>query len=63
MSKERQTPCEFYVCEGDCIKGREGTHNKYCQRCDKYKARAKVKHLNLKKQKLEKIKKKEFDME
>ena len=61
MSKERQTPCKFYVCEGDCEKGREATHNKYCQHCKLYQARAKVKHINLKKQKLEKIRRNEFE--
>lgn len=63
MARDRETPCRFYVCEGNCEKGREGTHNSYCQRCKLYQARAKVKHLNFKKQKLDKIRKKEFDRE
>ena len=61
MAKDRETPCKSYVCEGNCEKGREGTHNSYCQRCDKYVPRAKVKHINLKKQKLDKIRKNEFE--
>lgn len=63
MAKDRETPCKFYVCEENCEKGREGTHNSYCQKCDLYYPRAKVKHINLKKQKLDKIRKKEFDRE
>ncbi len=62
MAKDRLTPCKFYVCEHDCSKGREAEHNGYCQRCDKYRPRAKVRYLNRKKQKLQKIKEKEFDM-
>jgi hypothetical protein len=63
MAKDRETPCKFYVCEENCEKGREGTHNSYCQHCKLYTPRAKVKHINLKKQKLDKIRKKEFDRE
>lgn len=59
MSKDRQTPCLYYVCEHECKKGREAEHKGYCQRCDKYKPRARVRHLNIKKQKLEKIRKSE----
>lgn len=55
MSKDRQTPCKFYVNENNCSKGREGTFHKYCQRCDKYVPRARIKHPNIKKQKLEKL--------
>lgn len=61
MSKERQTPCKFYICEHECSKGREATHNSYCQRCNLYNPRARIKHLNIKKQKLDKIRKREFE--
>ena len=37
--KERGVVCKFYVCEGSCSKGREGTFHKYCQKCDKYSPR------------------------
>ena len=59
--KDRQTPCKFYEYEGKCGKGRESSHKNYCQRCDKYEPRAKVKHLNIKKDKLNKIKQKETE--
>lgn len=60
MSKDRETPCESYVCAGLCKKGRKADHAHYCQKCDKYKPRARVRHLNKKKQELEKIRKKEI---
>ena len=62
MAKDRIEPCKHYICEGNCEKGREGTLNHYCRRCDKYEPRAHIKHLNLKKAKLDKIKRTEkFD--
>lgn len=61
MSKDRLNPCKFYVCEGQCEKGRESSHNNYCQKCDLYESRAKVKHLNIKKDKLNKIKQTEME--
>ena len=61
MAKDRLTPCKSYVCEGECKKGRTAEHKGYCQRCDKYKARARIRHLNLKKLKLNKIREKECD--
>lgn len=54
MAKDRLTPCVSYVCQGVCEKDRDADHNGYCQRCDKYKPRAKVKHKNIKKEKLQK---------
>ena len=60
MAKLRETPCKFYICEGNCTKNREATHKKYCQHCGKYQPRAKVKHINKKKVKLDSIRKKEF---
>lgn len=59
MAKLRETPCEFYICAGQCKKGRGADHYHYCQHCDKYRPRAKVRHLNKKKQKLDKIRKNE----
>lgn len=58
MATDRQTPCVYYVCMGTCKKGRQATMH-YCQHCDKYKPRAKVRYLNRKKQKLDKIKREE----
>ena len=59
MSKTRETSCLYYICAGQCKKGREADHKHYCQHCAKYKPRAKVRHLNKKKQKLDKIKREE----
>lgn len=59
MAKDRLTPCLYYICKGECEKKREADHNGYCQHCDKYKPRAKVRHMNEKKKKLEKIRKRE----
>ena len=59
MAKERVEPCKYYTCEGNCTKGREGTHHSYCQKCSKYDPRVKRKHINMKKDKLDKIRKKE----
>ena len=59
MARDRQTPCLYYICAGECEKGREANHNTYCQKCGKYQPRARVRHLNKKKQKLDKIRKNE----
>ena len=59
MAKDRQTPCLYYVCAGLCKKGRKADHAHYCQHCDKYKPRARVRYKNQKKEKLEKIRKNE----
>ena len=61
MAKDRLTPCLYYVCKGECKKGRNAEHVGYCQHCDKYKPRAKEHHVNQKKQKLEQIRKKEME--
>ena len=53
--------CESYICKGQCKKGREADHNGYCQKCGKYKPRIRKKHINKKKQALEKIRKNERD--
>lgn len=60
MAKDRLTPCLFYICKGECKKNREAEHGGYCQKCDKYKPRVREHHVNKKKQKLEKIRKKEL---
>ena len=61
MAKDRETPCLHYVCAGLCTKGRKADHVHYCQKCSKYEPRARVRHLNLKKKKLDKIRKNERD--
>lgn len=48
--KYRETPCKYYICLGECKKGRAAEHKGYCQHCDKYYPRAKVRHINKKKQ-------------
>lgn len=59
MARDRIEPCVYYICAGECQKGREANHKGYCQKCGKYKPRVKKKHKNQKKNQLEKIKKKE----
>lgn len=59
MSKDRIEPCKFYVCKGECTKGRDADYSGYCQKCDKYLPRVRRKHPNKKKQELEKIRKNE----
>lgn len=61
MARFREVPCLFYVCHGDCKKGRDADHNGYCQKCDKYKARAKVHSVNKKRAYNEKQKGKIFN--
>ena len=58
--KDRIEPCKFYICEGQCEKGREATHKNYCQKCSKYIPRIRKKHKNKKKEKTEKIREKEI---
>lgn len=55
MAKYRETPCKYYESYGSCKKGREACHTGYCQHCNKYEPRAKVRHINKKKQYNEKI--------
>ena len=49
MSKTREIPCKYYISFMKCEKGRQAEHLKYCQRCDKYEPRIKIKLLNKKK--------------
>lgn len=60
MAKDRETPCLYYICAGQCQKGREANHKHYCQKCDKYKPRCRERHINRKKKELEKIRAKEY---
>lgn len=50
MSKLREIPCKYYISFGVCEKGRNASHTKYCQHCDKYVPRTKMKMPNRKKQ-------------
>lgn len=59
MAKDRLTVCKFYICEGNCTKGREGTLNNYCQRCSLYQVRCHEHHVNRKKVELDKVRKSE----
>jgi len=34
--KDRERACKYYVYEGSCAKGREGTFRKACQVCNLY---------------------------
>lgn len=60
MAKDRITPCEFYICEHECSKNRKAEYSGYCQKCDKYIPRAREKHLNRKKEEIQRIRNKEF---
>ena len=59
--KDREIQCVYYIYEGYCSIGREGTFRKKCQTCDKYiaKPRCRAARVNDKKGKLDKIKNKE----
>jgi hypothetical protein len=37
--KDRLSVCEFYICRGECQKGRVAEQNGYCQKCNKYRPR------------------------
>lgn len=55
MATDRQTPCLYYICAGQCTKGRKADYAHYCQKCGKYRPRIRVRYINRKKEKLEKI--------
>lgn len=59
MSKDRIEPCMYYICVGECEKGRNAEYSGYCQKCNKYVPRVRRKHQNMKREKLEKIRIKE----
>lgn len=50
MAKYREVPCKYYIALGQCKKGRKAVHKNYCQHCDKYVPRARVRSMNKKKQ-------------
>lgn len=58
MSKYRETPCKYYISYGECSKGRNAEHKGYCQHCDKYHPRVRIRHINKKKQYNEKLRSK-----
>ena len=62
MARTRERQCEFYICEGQCSKGREGTFLKQCQTCNKYRAKAGAapRRNDNRKQKMNKIQKREM---
>ena len=62
MARTRERQCEFYICEGQCSKGREGTFLKQCQTCNQYrvKAGAVPRRTDNRKQKMNKIQKREM---
>ena len=62
MAKDRERQCSFYVCEGQCLKGREGTFRKACQTCNKYnpKPGSRPRRTDNRAQKREKINKREM---
>lgn len=61
MAKDRIVPCEHYVCKGDCNLGRNAEYTGYCQKCNEYVPQKRnIEKVNRRKEKLEKIKKKEF---
>lgn len=59
MAGYREAVCKFYIALGKCSKGRDSCHKGYCQRCNKYVPRAKVRKVNRKRSALEKMRKKE----
>lgn len=38
MSRDREIACKYYIAEGICSKGRNGTFYHYCQKCSNYEA-------------------------
>lgn len=60
MAEYREAVCKFYIALGECSKGRDACHKGYCQRCNKYIPRAKVRKMNRKRSILEKMRKKEY---
>ena len=37
--KDRLTPCIYYICKGECTKGRNAEQSGICQTCKKYRPR------------------------
>lgn len=63
MAKDRIEICKSYVCEHECLKGKDAEHKGLCQRCKSYEARSHTKHMNKKKTELDKIRDKEWRKE
>ena len=60
MAKDRTTICKHYICEGTCkYPTRTAEFSGYCQRCDRYQARSREHHVNMKKMELDKVREKE----
>ena len=57
MAKDRLTACKFYIAFGMGSKRREANHHGYCRSGNKYVPRVRERHKNMKKEKLEKIRK------
>ena len=51
MAKDRLAPCEYYICKGQCSKGKEAEQKGLCQHCDKYRPRKGWKNTNDKRRK------------
>lgn len=60
MAHYRETPCKYYISFGQCTKGRVACHTGCCQHCGKYEPRARVRHINKKKQYLNKVRKEDM---
>ena len=63
MARDREVACIYYINEGNCSKGREGTFRHACQTCSKYQALkgGHPRRKNLKHKKLEKAKRRSLD--
>lgn len=61
MAKDREIVCIHYLCEGKCDLGKDGTFNRKCQTCKTYKKKpgAKPRRVDLRQQKMERIRKKD----
>ena len=60
--KTREIVCKFYICKGSCTKGKNAALYGTCQKCKKYckKEGAAPARTDKRKQKLEKIRKREL---
>ena len=62
MAKYREVPCKYYIATRAVYQqGRAAVHKTYCQHCDKYEPRAKIRSVNKKKKYNQMIKMKERD--
>lgn len=50
MAKFREVPCKYYICKGECEKGKDAEYRGICQSCSAYAPRAKVKTKNKKRE-------------